>query len=93
VLKASALLNEGIDRCWKLINERQEHIKKVGWLTKNRKDQQKRALTKLTEMIFYSAAMSRFGGGDLVGEIQRKLEEDTHNEYGASLELMQKIAD
>lgn len=92
VLTASGLNDEGVSATWDTIKKMHDYMTDSGHLDRQRKDQQRRAFEKLTELSIYEYVLQKLGRSADVARLTQSVGAGEINEFAASLEIIDQLA-
>ncbi len=91
VLTASGLNDQGVKETWLTVKQMMDHMRREGHFEARRREQQRRAFEKLTELSIFEYVMQKLGRSGDVDALMHKVNAGTINEFAASLQIIDKL--
>ncbi|NQV53610.1 MAG: methylmalonyl Co-A mutase-associated GTPase MeaB [Flavobacteriales bacterium] len=91
VLTASGLNDQGVMETWLTVKQMMDHMQREGHFEARRREQQRRAFEKLTELSIFEYVMQKLGRSGDVNALIEEVNAGTLNEFAASLQIIDKL--
>ena len=76
---------------WLTVKQMMDHMRREGHFEARRREQQRRAFEKLTELSIFEYVMQKLGRSGDVDALMHEVNAGTINEFAASLQIIDKL--